>query len=234
MSTVLASSVFSVVGIILPVQHSIPIVPPPVLSNQQANNPSNPNNPTNSTTTSPTTSEQSSPTADSLNKNRHSIDQACAKNPAAELKATSPPEILKDNATKRASQTENTTSRKCETEGLKARETPAHTVKPASHLGTGVGALLYSYLNPAKVSEANTVNQFNVNSPRMSNLKQNSASQGEARMASSNDERTPRKSGQFKFLDSSAFSAFSKDKLKNLQDALAKHYTNEQLNQLGI
>ena len=35
-------------------------------------------------------------------------------------------------------------------------------------------------------------------------------------------------------MNSGAFSAFSKDKLKNLQEALAKHYTKDQLKQLGI
>lgn len=102
-------------------------------------------------------------------------------------------------------------------------------------LGTGVGALLYSYLNPSK-AEANQVNQFNINSPRMSNTQhapksqQNDSSQSPQ---SPQSDGTQKKATNFKFLDSSAFSAFSKDKLKNLQDALAKHYTNDQLKQLG-
>lgn len=100
-----------------------------------------------------------------------------------------------------------------------------------SGTGTGVGALLYSYLNPPKASEVSKINQFNINSPRMSNIRTQS---NHDQTASSNDERTPKRAtSNFKFLDSSAFSAFSKDKLKNLQDALAKHYTKEQLNQLG-
>lgn len=106
--------------------------------------------------------------------------------------------------------------------------------KSASQLGTGVGALLYSYLNVPKI-EKNTVNQFNINSPRMSNIKQNQQSQSSNNDKLSGDEKKQKKTTpNFKFLDSSAFSAFSKDKLKNLQDALSKHYTNEQLNQLGI
>lgn len=98
--------------------------------------------------------------------------------------------------------------------------------------GTGVGALLYSYLNPQK-SEINIVNQFNVNSPRMANVRQNTNFD---QTTLPNDEKTQKMNTvpNLKFLDSSAFSAFSKDKLKNLEDALSKHYTTEQLNQLGI
>ena len=98
--------------------------------------------------------------------------------------------------------------------------------------GTGVGALLSSYLNPPK-TEINIVNQFNVNSPRMANVRQHTNYE---QTPLSNEEKTQKMNTvpNLKFLDSSAFSAFSKDKLKNLQDALSKHYTTEQLNQLGI
>ncbi len=190
-----------------------------------------------SNTTSPNTSELNSPTTENLNK---------SNTPTETTNTKTTHEIFKENA-KRISQPEGLKNREkldsvsSSTEPAQTRQQTillgkTHTVKPVSHLGTGVGALLYSYLNPTKLSEANTINQFNINSPRisMSNLKHNSSNTGQADTGiSSHDETTNRKSRQFKFLDSSAFSAFSKDKLKNLQDALAKHYTNEQLNQLG-
>lgn len=120
------------------------------------------------------------------------------------------------------------------------QQKPQQQQQQPKALGTGVGALLYSYLNPSK-AEANQVNQFNINSPRMSNTQQAQKSQQQQQQQndSSQSPQSPQRDGTqkkattFKFLDSSAFSAFSKDKLKNLQDALAKHYTNDQLKQLG-